>query len=82
MSLAITEDRVTSVLIGGEWFDVVPGTFHTDAYEYVSNTGSYQYPVASIRRESTGFTFTSLVDPRNRVSGPLDAIQAVIESRP
>jgi hypothetical protein len=33
MSLAINTDNITAVMIGGQWHDVLDGSFNLDAYE-------------------------------------------------
>lgn len=80
MSLRIQVDKVGAVLIGDRWFEVTPGTFNLDAYEFMDGAtlihGGGQGGVCG-----TGFEFVeSRRDGRSdlRVAGPLTSIKAVI----
>lgn len=83
MSLAIDVDRVLSVLIGGEWFDVLEGSFSIDAYEYIwhSSQDSGRDPMVVHGGGAGGITSSGYqfkVNPRGVwMAGPLDAVQAV-----
>lgn len=80
MSLAIDVDKITGILIGNEWYTVADNSFDCDAYEFIHEGKT----IASLKSESTGFTF-KLLDSASVheysvggwISGPLSAIRAV-----
>ncbi len=87
MSLAIDIDKVTSVLIGGEWHSVAKNdegvsSFDLDAYEFVMGShldakGLPRLVHAGGAHDigSAGFEFKA---PNGvRIAGPMTAIQAV-----
>jgi hypothetical protein len=85
VSLQINMSKISAVLLGNQWHDVVPETFGIDAYELGSYYPSPDYASGfafSMHHGggesgvcSTGFAFQSTEG--TWVSGPLTAIQAV-----
>lgn len=78
MSLAIDTAFVTAVLIGGHWFDVEPGSFDLDAYEFLHRWHHEKdgHKWMNHGPGGPGFTF---IGGRNGVvfMGPISSIQAV-----
>lgn len=81
MSLAINTQKVTAVLLSdGNWYDVEPGSFDLDAYEffagdfYENMDYSVTPPLWKDVPCSTGFLFKN---SGTLMMGPATAIQAV-----
>jgi hypothetical protein len=81
MSLNIVEETITAVLLSdGNWYRVGPGTFTTDAYEFVDDedprlcTGVHQPQC-----EPVGATFIDM-DGGGRIDVRLDLIMATRRS--
>ena len=78
MSISINVDKVKSVMFGNQWFHVKDDSFFLDSYEFTDNSGmSYLGGGQDPLVPATGFSFVH-TDGR-RISGPLTALQAVIE---
>ena len=92
MSLAIDVDTVVKVCVAGKWHDVklwhegykTLSSFHIDAYEYVTQLSSDEWPLFHTEHEggeygicAAGFGF---VDEATglKVSGPLTSLDAVM----
>lgn len=75
MSLALSPEEITAVLLSDGWYRVNLGTFSIDSYEYVEGDlilhGGGESGITS-----TGFVFEDL-DRNAYICGPLTAIQAV-----
>jgi len=79
MSLAIDTDKVTHVLIEGNWHKVEGQSFDIDAYEFVEMHGSERFVVHGGGHggiTSSGFRFIES-GGGGEIVGPLSAIQAV-----
>ncbi len=79
MSLYIDVEKVTAVLIAGQWYPVVGNSFGLDSYEFhygdqVVHRGGQSDVCA------TGFAFQTDDRSTEWISGPLTAIQAVKSS--
>ena len=82
MSIAINPDRVTKVMVGNAWYGVVDESFLLDSYEYVDDEMTYLGGGQEALIPATGFTFLTLSGGGGKVvrmSGPMTAIQAVVE---
>ena len=82
MSLAIDPNLVTAVLLASGRYEVQPGTFELDSYEFVEphsnpdRNGHILHGGGNSGVCATGFDF--LVSPNGpRMAGPLTAILAV-----
>jgi hypothetical protein len=73
MSISVETSTISSVLIGGEWHQVIDQSFSTGTFEYVSS--SEQSYDASGATPADGFSFTA--GNGERVAGPISAVQAV-----
>lgn len=80
MSLAINTDNITAAMIGGQWHDVIDGSFDIDAYEMY--WGDIDRPEQWVLHGGkvpgvthTGYTFRTTGG--HRIAGPLTAIQAI-----
>lgn len=84
MSLLINPSEVSRVLLADGWYDVKPGSFYLDSYEYgtmYENHGETKFAMQFREGEckhvsSTGFSFDT---GGGRVRGPITAILAVVE---
>lgn len=83
MSLCIQPNKITSILVAGEWIDIDPGSFYLDAYEYVDfgddelSDGDVWHGGGDSGVCATGFRVTPRGFSTQRIQGPLTAIQAV-----
>lgn len=81
MSLSIKTQEITAVLIAGSWYEVKPGSFDLDAYEYAWGTGEGEWCSAGSDSAGwTGYVFTA-PDGRTKMAGPIGAIQSVRTSK-
>jgi hypothetical protein len=76
MSLAISADDVTAVLLADGWHEVAARSFDLDSYEYHEHAdGLMIHGGGASGVCSTGFEFTT--DEGDRLAGPLTAVLAV-----
>lgn len=82
MSLAIDPEQVVRVLTGGCWFNVEPGSFDLDSYEFIRQPEYGNDDVLHGGGKSgvcaTGFVFKDADNVGRVVFGPLDSIDAVV----
>ena len=67
--MALEADRISKVIINGEWFSVELGTFEVVEMAFVDDTGQ------PVHDPLDTMAYTFLTPNRDRYYGPLSAIQ-------
>lgn len=68
--MAVTAKRVRKVIIAGEWYTVLTGSFTIEELEFTDDDGN---PVHADPLDTRAYRF--LTDNRDEYIGPLSAIQ-------
>ncbi len=77
MSLDINPDKITEVLVSGQWIAIRPGTFDIGGYNFAYSSYALLSAGESDDVTATGFGASMADESGHRICGPLTALQAV-----